>query len=176
MKIAVMGYSGAGKSTLAKELGTLYGCPVLHLDRVQFMPGWEERDRDEARAMVADFTEQDSWIIDGNYRGFYQDRRLREADRIIYLNFSRLTCLRQAIGRYRTWRGRSRGDMADGCTEKLDAEFVWWILWKGRTRDRRKSHQALCRQYAEKTVILKSRREVERYLTGLRAAKQAADT
>ena len=42
MKLAVMGYSGAGKSTLAQELGRRYGCPVLHLDQVHFLPGWEE--------------------------------------------------------------------------------------------------------------------------------------
>ena len=36
MKLLVMGYSGAGKSTLARALGEQYGCPVLHLDTVQF--------------------------------------------------------------------------------------------------------------------------------------------
>lgn len=45
MKIAVTGYSGAGKSTLARTLGERLGCPVLHLDTVQFTPGWVERDR-----------------------------------------------------------------------------------------------------------------------------------
>ena len=43
MKIAVTGYSGAGKSTLARTLGERLGCPVLHLDTVQFTPGWVER-------------------------------------------------------------------------------------------------------------------------------------
>ena len=52
MKIAVMGYSGAGKSTLAKKLGRLYDCPVLYLDRIQFEPGWKERDREEAKRMA----------------------------------------------------------------------------------------------------------------------------
>lgn len=47
MKTAVIGYSGAGKSTLAGTLGDIYGCPVLYLDRIQFLPGWEERDREE---------------------------------------------------------------------------------------------------------------------------------
>ena len=57
MKIAVIGYSGAGKSTLARELGRRYGCPVLHLDQVQFTAGWAERDRGEALAMVEKFME-----------------------------------------------------------------------------------------------------------------------
>ena len=49
VKIAVIGYSGAGKSTLAKKLGKLFRCPVLHLDRIQFEPGWKERDRETAK-------------------------------------------------------------------------------------------------------------------------------
>ena len=52
MKIAVIGYSGAGKSTLARALGKRYGIPVLHMDRVHHAPGWQVRDREEARRMV----------------------------------------------------------------------------------------------------------------------------
>lgn len=48
MKIAVIGYSASGKSTLAARLGEMTGCPVLFLDKVQFLPGWQERDRAEA--------------------------------------------------------------------------------------------------------------------------------
>ena len=72
MKIAVIGYSGAGKSTLAKKLGKLFRCPVLHLDRIQFEPGWKERDRGEAKRMAEEFLDENEkrgWIIDGNYTG-----------------------------------------------------------------------------------------------------------
>ena len=58
MKIAVIGYSGAGKSTLAKKLGKLFRCPVLHLDRIQFEPGWKERDRETAKRMAEDFLDE----------------------------------------------------------------------------------------------------------------------
>ena len=43
MKIAVIGYSGSGKSTLAKFLGEKYDIPVLHFDRIHWLPGWNER-------------------------------------------------------------------------------------------------------------------------------------
>ncbi len=42
MKIAVLGYSGSGKSTLARRLGEYFQVPVLHLDVVNFLPGWEK--------------------------------------------------------------------------------------------------------------------------------------
>lgn len=165
MKIAVMGYSGAGKSTLAQKLGAHYGCAVLHLDTVQFLPGWALRDRAEAVKIVETFMDtQDGWIIDGNYRGFLQERRLEEADRILYLDFPRRVCLKQAWKRYRSNRGKTRPDMADGCIEKMDAEFVKWILWNGRTRDRRKAHQDSLNQYRDKAVVLKSGKAVTAYL------------
>ena len=167
MKIAVIGYSGAGKSTLARALGEIYCCPVLHLDTVQFMSGWAERDREEARAIVAAFMKQEDWVIDGNYTGFYQDRRLNEADRIFFLDFSRFTCLRQAIGRYWFWRGRTRDDMAPGCTEKLDLEFIWWILRKGRTHNRKAHFQEIVRRYPTKVTVFHTRRETDRYLQQL---------
>ena len=44
MKIAILGYSGSGKSKTAKKLSTHYNIQVLHLDTVQFLSGWVERD------------------------------------------------------------------------------------------------------------------------------------
>ena len=47
MKIVIIGFSGSGKSTLAKILGNHYNIPVLHLDSVNFKPGWEMRPKEE---------------------------------------------------------------------------------------------------------------------------------
>ncbi len=168
MKIAIIGYSGSGKSTMARALGQRYGCPVLHLDTVQFLPGWRERDRGEALAFVRDFMNRhDAWIIDGNYTAFERERRLREADQIVLFDFPRRTCLRQIIGRYRTWRGQTRPDLAPGCPEKIDWEFLSWVLWRGRTAKRRESLQSAARLYPQKTVVLRSRAQAERFLAAL---------
>ena len=75
MKIAIIGYSGSGKSTLAKRLSKMYSSPILYLDTVNFEAGWKERNREEAREIVRKFMKNDSWIIDGNYREFYQEER-----------------------------------------------------------------------------------------------------
>ena len=166
MKIAVIGYSGAGKSTLARELGRRYGCPVLHLDQVQFTAGWAERDRGEALARVEKFMELDDWIIDGNYGAFYQERRLAEADRILFLNFGRWDCLFRVLRRARRFRGRTRPDMAGGCTEKLDWAFVRWVLWEGRTSDRRRHYRRIAEAWPEKIVVLRNQRQLDRYWEG----------
>ena len=98
MKIAVIGYSASGKSTLAARLGEMTGCPVLFLDKVQFLPGWQERDRAEARGMVEDFLNENrerGWVIDGNYANFHQERRMAEADLIFHAGSA---CLRRCTG------------------------------------------------------------------------------
>ena len=46
MKIAIIGYSGAGKSTLAEKLSLHYSIPKLHMDTLQFQPGWQDSDRE----------------------------------------------------------------------------------------------------------------------------------
>ena len=46
MKISIIGYSGSGKSTLADKLATYYSIPKLHIDTLQFQPGWQESNRD----------------------------------------------------------------------------------------------------------------------------------
>ena len=63
MKVAVIGYSGSGKSTLAKKLGRIYQCPVLHLDRINFEPGWRERDPEDARRTVSGFLDENLSLI-----------------------------------------------------------------------------------------------------------------
>ena len=46
MKIVIIGYSGSGKSTLAENLARYYSIPKLHMDTLQFQPGWIDSDRD----------------------------------------------------------------------------------------------------------------------------------
>jgi adenylate kinase family enzyme len=164
MKIAILGYSGSGKSTLAKQLGIRLNIPILYLDTVQFEANWTERDRDEALGTVADFMRRESWIIDGNYESLLQKERLELADFILILNFSRLNCLWRAYKRYRQYRNACRESIAPGCEEKMDAAFVWWILYKGRTPCKIRRYQDIIRAYPKKTVVLKNQRQLDAFL------------
>ena len=167
MKIAVIGYSASGKSTLAARLGEMTGGPVLFLDKVQFLPGWQERDLAEARGMVEDFLNENrerGWGIDGNYTNFHQERRMAEADLIFFMDFPRRICLPQAL--YRNWKykGRARESIAEGCDEKMDLEFLLWILRDGRSRERRQQFRDLMERYPRKVVVLKRHRDVRHCL------------
>lgn len=166
MKIMVIGYSGSGKSTLAGILGRRYHIPVLHLDHVFWLPGWKSRSRDEVRRIVARFMDiHTSWVIDGNYTHAEYERRLAEADRIIFLSFNRFSCLLRVWNRYRKYRGRTRADMGRGCTEKLDWEFVRWVLYDGRNRERRAEYRRIEKSYGDKLTVLRNQRQLNQYIS-----------
>lgn len=169
MKVLLMGYSGSGKSTLCRQLAAWYGVPSLHLDQVQFLPGWQERAITEQQAMVTAFlnSHPGGWIVDGNYKGLCYERRIQEADRILLLLFNRWSCLYRCTRRYFTYRGKSRPDVPEGCREKLDWEFVRWILWEGRSRRTVNRYRRLAEEYPAKVIVLKNQRQLDAFLREL---------
>lgn len=165
MKIAVLGFSGCGKSTLAQKLGEKYQLPVLHLDRVHFAANWVERElEDKLRDVAAFMDSHDSWVMDGNYSNLLQERRLEEADRIIMLELNRFVCLWRVLKRWLTYKGRSRPDMAAGCDEKVDWEFLCWVLHDGRTKKRKAHMNEIARRYPNKCVRIRTRKEQKAFL------------
>lgn len=164
MKIALIGYSNCGKSTLARKLGEKHGIPVLYLDKVQFLPGWRVRAEEEKLRIVEDFLdENESWIIDGNYSSLYQERRMAEADRIVFMSFNRFTCLHRAYKRLRTNKGQARFSMTEGCPEKIDREFFGWLLFKGRSKKYKRRYAKICASYPEKLVVIKNQRQLDEF-------------
>lgn len=164
MKIAIIGYSGAGKSTMARKLSSLLNIPALHLDVVHWLPGWHERDDYEAETVIQSFMQQPSWIIEGNYKNLLYAERMSQADMILMLDLPRLTCLCRAFRRFKVYQGKSRPDMGPECPEKFDREFIRWLLIDGRRKKRRRQFEQVVNHYKGKTVILKSQREISRFI------------
>lgn len=167
MKIAILGYSGCGKSTLAKYLSVQYHIPLLYLDIIQFEANWKERNREDALAMVTAFMQQDEWVIDGNYQSFLQEWRLKEADYIIFMPFSRWNCLFRAYRRHRTYKNATRESMVNGCNEKMDMQFIWWILYQGRTQKKKRQFEAILKKYPDKSIVLKNQKELDGFMVNL---------
>ena len=162
MKIAIIGYSGSGKSTLARKLSEQYDLPVLHFDTVQFRPGWEIRPQQSKEVMTRVFLDLHSdWVIDGNYSKLYFEQRMEEADVIILLLFNKFSCLYRVTRRYLKYKNATRPDMAQGCKEKLDWEFVKWILRDGRTKESQQRYQRVLTRYPEKTIVIKNQRQLD---------------
>ncbi len=159
-----MGYSGSGKSTLARKLHLKDNRPLLHLDSVHYTADWKEREKEEEKEIVRTFLEENAeWIIDGNYSSLYKQERLEQADEIILLLFNRFACLWRVIRRYRQFRNRTRPDLADGCIEKLDWEFILWILRDGRTKKKKDGYKRIQNTYASKVTVLKNSRQLKAF-------------
>lgn len=169
MKIAVIGYSGAGKSTLAKFLSERYAEPVLYLDTLHWLPNWQPRPLEESLALLQNFLEEhDGWVIDGSYGKLHFDRRLQEADQIVFLNFNRFVCLYRACKRNWQYRGKTRESMTQDCKERISGEFLWWLLYSGRTKRRREKFKKLGRIYADKWVEIRTKKQLNAYMDSVK--------
>ena len=170
MKIAIIGHSGSGKSTLAAFLGEKYALPVLHVDTIHFLPGWVERETEDELALMQSFLDlnaQRGWVIDGNYRKLEYDRRMEEADRIIYMNFGRFTCFWRAFKRSVKYKNKVRGSIAPGCEEKFDHAFRKWILCDGRTKPKLARYNDVVRKYSDKSIVIRNQRELDEFKKSL---------
>ncbi len=125
-RIVILGRSGGGKSTLARALGARLDLPVIHIDSLFWKPGWTTGPREEFRRDLAAALAGDRWITDGNFSNSF-DLRLPRADLIIWIEQPRLLCIRRALMRVARHYGRARPDLAPGCPERLDWEFLRYI-------------------------------------------------
>jgi len=128
----IVGCGGAGKSTLARALGERLDVPVVHLDRIFWKPGWVKRPMDEfLERQRAELSKHAAWVCDGNY-GRTMDYRLGQADTVVFVDRSRWLCLWRVIRR--RLRQRERPDMAAGCREQINLEFLRYVWSYNTTR------------------------------------------
>ena len=165
-KVLVIGSGGSGKSTLSRTLGKALGLNVIHLDKFYWKAGWVEPPKDEWLEIVKDLIGRESWIIDGNYSGTFA-QRVAACDTIIFLDMSSLVCVWRIVKRRLLYRRRNRPDMAEGCHEQLNLEFLLWVVNYAR-RSRPKVVKLIQENQASKQIVwLKSRREVDLFLEKL---------
>jgi adenylate kinase family enzyme len=170
-RILVIGSGGAGKSTFSTKLGALLGLPVIHLDQAYWKPGWEKPSKEEWSASVDALVAQDSWIMDGNFGGTLP-QRIKRADAIILLDVSRWICLWRVARRAVKYRGRHRPDMAPGCQERFDLEFIKWI-WRYPTQSKPAKLALLsATDPDQRVVILRSSGEIRRFLEETRREQE----
>ena len=144
-RVLVIGPCGSGKSTLARELAPLMGLPLVHMDQLGWQAGWIETEKAELNARLADAVAQDEWLIEGNY-GSTLAPRLERADTVIYLDFPIRLCLSRLIRRIISNRGQSRPDMPEGCPERFDLAFFWYVMnWNTGPRVRTEAKLATYR-------------------------------
>ena len=152
-RVLIIGPCGSGKSTLARELAPRMGLPLVHMDQLGWQAGWVETEKAELRARLAEAVAGERWMIEGNY-GSVLPPRLERADTVIYLDFPIRLCLWRLIKRIVTLRGQSRPDMPEGCPERFDLAFFWYVMtWNTGPRVRTEAHIA---PHAAKVIRLRS--------------------
>lgn len=170
-KIMVVGVSaGVGKSTFARKLGEKLDLPVHHLDRYHWKSGWIEADKAEFRAALEKVVDEDAWIIEGNYSSTF-DLRLAKADTIIYLELPLGVCLYRVLKRWLTNLGRTRPDMAEGCPERMEWEFLKFIVTtysRRKTEMRQRMEKFLKLDPRNQSFVLANQKHIAGFLEGVR--------
>lgn len=165
-RILIIGCGGSGKSTLARMLGKKTGLPVVHLDQIFWSPGdWKHLDRPEFDRLLQLELEKPRWILDGNYNRTL-DMRLEKCDTVIYLDYNRFVCIFGWIKRVISNWGKAREDMASGCNEWLDPEFLRWI-WNFNKTNRKRYHAMLAEQSGKTIYIFKNRRQLNDFMKSI---------
>ena len=163
-RVLVIGPCGAGKSTLSAALGAKLDLPVYHMDQLNWKPGWVESSKDELREKLAQIVCNERWLIDGTYGGTLGER-LAHADRVIYLDYPITLCVKRLLKRIWTYRGRSRPDMTEGCPERFDIAFLFYLMrWNSGPRVRT---EARLKGYEAKVVRLHSPADLQRWMDSL---------
>ena len=169
-RVLVVGNSGSGKSTLSRALAERLGLPAVHLDTHFWLPGWTEPDQGAWRRRVEELVAAPRWVMDGNFGGTLPARVAR-AQAVVLLDLPTPLCLARILKRWRTWRGRSRPDLPEGCPEHIDLRFMAWVT-TFRWRDLPRVHRALAEAPdGQRQLVLRSRAEVARLLAELEGAR-----
>lgn len=160
-RILVIGCPGSGKTTFAKQLANKLGLPLIHLDVLHWRDGWQTIPKDEFDRMLIDELVKPNWIIDGNYNRTIP-LRLQYCDTVIWLDFPRITCILGALKRVIKNYGKTRPDMGGNCPERFDLEFLRFI-WGFNKTNRERYREMLDNSDGIKVIVLKSRKEAEKF-------------
>ena len=161
MRIAVLGYAGSGKTYISDYISKRKAIPCLHLDSIKYDNEWKPIDNSIVLPMVEEFMSKDEWVIDGLYIYLELDERLELADKIVILCLPRLTCLFRAIK-------RKKQRVQAGYKNDLNWWFVKFVLFGCRNKERRQTYSEIAEKYKDKTVVLKTRQQVEKFIKTFR--------
>ncbi len=171
-RIAVVGATGSGKTTLAGKIAQCLNVPHIETDSVYWGPKWQPIPLDEFRRRMDTATQDEKWVIDGNYSKV-RDLVWGRADTLVWLDYPFLLVfwrlLRRSIPRIYTrvelWNG-NRETVRDMFFSK-DSLFVW--LFQSYKRQKRAFPLLITEpKYSHLLFVrLKSPREAEQWLQTL---------
>lgn len=140
-KIIIVGSSGSGKTTLARRLSVILEIPHTELDAIHHQAHWQPMDNVEFAKQVNDIARGSEWIFCGNYFSTLGLGFWRQADTIIWCDYSlgrvfaRLLrrTLRRTLTKERLWNGNYERFFVNFLTK--DSVILWMLQsWKRQQR------------------------------------------
>ncbi len=151
-RVMIVGCSGSGKSTLAQKLAARFGWRYISMDRdILWLPGWQLRGEEEQLRLMCDAVAGARWIFDGSGPRT-MNVRLERAEFAIWIRPSRLTSILGVLKRWLRLMGQVRPEMAPGCPEKMDWEFLSYV-WNFE-RDQAPRIRQMFERYADAVPVL----------------------
>ncbi|MDA8793127.1 hypothetical protein N9N67_07770 [Bacteriovoracaceae bacterium] len=85
-RVVIVGTSGSGKTTLGRQISHIFNIPHRDIDSFNWQENWQALEKSQLRDVLNQFTDQEEWIIDGNY-GSVKDITWKKATHIIWLDY-----------------------------------------------------------------------------------------
>ncbi|QFU16450.1 AAA family ATPase [Microvirga thermotolerans] len=168
-RILVIGSPGAGKTTLSRRIAEALGLPLVHLDREYWRPGWVKPAEDVWDRQAATLAERSAWVMDGEYFDS-ANRLIDRATAVVWLDLPPWLCLPRALRRLALNYRRERVDLAPGCPEYFNWDYVTFIrdIWTypSRTRPGILARLDGLRPDQER-IVLRTPRAVQAFADGL---------
>lgn len=163
-RILVLGSGGSGKTTFALRLAEKTKLPVVHLDAHYWRPNWTPpSDKKTWESQVQALVQAEDWIMEGNYSGSLH-LRLPRTDVVYFFDIPNWCCLWNILKRRWLFGGKTRPDIAPGCLEKIDYEFVMWVIrYPWRSKPKIFEVLAECKKSETQVVVFKSYKAVEQF-------------
>ncbi len=160
-RISIIGGSGSGKSTLANILSESMKIPVIHLDAINYKPNWIQVDKVERDKIISGKSNEDKWIIDGNYNKTLKERLIK-SDLIIWLDYSSYTQIKGVVKRIAQNYNKERSEIP-GCKERINLKFIKYVATYNKVK-RPEMLEILKDIPEDKLLIFKKQKDLNNWL------------
>ena len=160
-RISIIGGSGSGKSTLATILSKELNIPAIHLDAINYNANWVEIDQTEREKIIQKKSNEEKWIIDGNYAKTLKDR-LDKADLVIWLDYSSFAHFKGFLKRFLKYHNKEKPELP-GCKERFNLTFIKYVI--SYNKKKRPEIQKILSEYSDnKILVFKKQKDLNKWL------------
>ena len=177
MKINVIGTAGSGKSFFSKRVAQKLNIPYVELEALAWKSNWTESTDEELFSNLLENLSSDNWVLDGNYSKT-RHIKWKQCQMVVYLDLPFHIVFFRLIRRtlFRIFTGK---ELWAGNKETFWRQFftrdsvIWWGLSNFFPKRKYYLIDSKNPEYSHiKFVRLRSRKEIEEFVTQLRSLKK----